>query len=99
MLAVAPDHPQAAANLGVAYNTAGQPTRAIAIFEKLLQQQPDQPAHHLNLGLACQEAGFIDRAVKCFRRVVTISPAESDYAQKARQALNNLETQPNAGVS
>jgi tetratricopeptide (TPR) repeat protein len=75
----------------VAYNTAGQPDKAIAIFEGLLQRQPDNPSAVLNIGLACQDAGLLERAFECFRQVVAMTAPDTPYAQKARRALGDME--------
>jgi tetratricopeptide (TPR) repeat protein len=85
-------HPQAVANLGMAYNTAGEPNKAIAIFENLLQRQPDNPSVILNLGFACQDAGLIERAVECFRRVIAMTALDSPHGLKARQGLRAIRS-------
>jgi predicted Zn-dependent protease len=92
VVATRPDCPLAKSTLGVAYNTAREPLRAIAIFEELLEEQPEQPGHLLNLGYACHDAGFTERAVECLCRVVAKAVPGSSHFQKAQLALGAMES-------
>lgn len=68
VLAAAPDYPQALANLGVAYNTAGRHLEAVAVFEELLRREPGKPSHLRDLAYACRDAGLDERAAECTER-------------------------------
>jgi len=86
-----PDYPHAKSGLGVAYNSAGQPSKAILIFEELLEAQPRDPGHLLNLGYACHDAGLVERAIECFDQVVSSENSTDHIRAKAQKALDALQ--------
>jgi tetratricopeptide (TPR) repeat protein len=88
-----PDYPQAAENLGVAYNTAGRPEKSIPIFESLLQKEPDNISTLLNLGFSFQDCGLLEKAMDCFQKVILLSEPGSSYAQKAGEAISEIDKQ------
>lgn len=83
-------HPENAmlwTNLGAAQlgslETAGpqQQARAIAAYERALQNDPLAPNVHYHLGLIYKERGELVRAAAFFQRALEVNPADLDAAQ------------------
>lgn len=83
-------HPENAmlwTNLGAAQlgslETAGpqQQARAIAAYERALQNDPLAPNVHYHLGLIYKERGELVRAAAFFQRALEVNPADRDAAQ------------------
>ena len=65
--------------LGRAYFNSGQPERARAAFEALLEVDPSSPYGHYAIGQCLKRLGRIDRARTHLRLAVALSPGDPLY--------------------
>lgn len=75
-----PDNQEIVSNLADAYQRVGEPEKAIATVEKLVEQEPENPQYHLVLG------------TQIYQQALTITDslsANSNEIVKLRQELNN----------
>lgn len=75
-----PDNQEIVSNLADAYQRVGEPEKAIATVEKLVEQEPENPQYHLVLG------------TQIYQQALTITDslsANSNQIVKLRQQLNN----------
>jgi len=74
-LTLAPEHAQAAYNIGVIAMGEKRIADAIASFERALAARPDYAEAHNNLGVALESAGREQDAEKQFRAALTARPS------------------------
>jgi protein O-GlcNAc transferase len=72
-LALQPDFPRAAANLGAVLQWMGDFDASIAVLRRLVQSHPDFAEALHNLGNSLKETGQIEEAVDDFRRAAQLS--------------------------
>jgi predicted O-linked N-acetylglucosamine transferase (SPINDLY family) len=70
-----------AIKLAAQYQTAGNLTKAEAIFQQVLEAEPNQPIAFLLLGLIAHQRGKNDTAVELLAKAISIEPelAEAHY--------------------
>jgi tetratricopeptide (TPR) repeat protein len=76
-LTLAPDHAQAAYNIGVIAMGQQRMSDAIASFEKAIAARPDYAEAHNNLGVAFQATGRDDEAARQFREALSARPSHA----------------------
>ena len=57
-------------NLGAAYRSAGEYTKAIEAYQQALQMDPDNPASYTNLGAAYRLAGEYTKAIEAYQQAL-----------------------------
>ena len=73
-IAISPNNYLARNHLGVAYDRAGDPGRAIEEYRMALVLAPDYALAHYNLGRALAETNQIDAAIVEYRNAIRIAP-------------------------
>ena len=76
--------------LGRTYLERGMVEKAIKELEMAVQRAPRQGSIHYDLGRAYLIAGKKDLALQHFETAVAVSPPESDIAEQARMAAEDL---------
>ncbi|MCG2677568.1 tetratricopeptide repeat protein, partial [bacterium] len=69
--------------------------KAIYHYQKAIEYNPTKSAQmsRFQLAICYEKAGQIDNAINTWKAYLEIEPADSSYALKARQHLENLQTQ------
>ena len=70
-------------NLGVVYEKAGQPEKAVAYYLEAVRVRPDYAYGWYNLGALYGKSGLMQQAIDCYRMTVRFDPEFAD-------AWNNL---------
>jgi predicted TPR repeat methyltransferase len=108
ILAVAPDHPDALALLGLAEQQAGRPAAALQLMNRALELAPDHPDALANRGNVYKLLGHLDPAEADYRRALerrpddanllcnlgTVMRARGDYAGAAALFRSALAQKP-----
>ena len=79
-------------NLGVLYIQQGQPSKAIATFQKTIEIQPDYAEAYNNLGELCREQDRLAEAEKYLQQAIQIKPG---YPEAYYNLGNLYKTQDN----
>lgn len=74
VLALAPDHPEAARLLGMVAQRRGNHAKAAECFRKVLATFPDDDELHVGLGIALFELAEPEQALSHFRKACTLAP-------------------------
>ena len=80
-LALRHDFHQAAINLGLTYEAAGQPQLALALWNETLQASDARVALLNNKGRLCEKIGDLQTAEATLRASLLIDPAQPDVVQ------------------
>ena len=72
------DHYLAAYNLGVLWESAGHPLRAIHAYRKSISRKPGFPASHFHLGRLYEQRGWESMAVEEYAKAMRIEPKMRD---------------------
>jgi tetratricopeptide (TPR) repeat protein len=73
-------HPDASIHLGIALANAGQPLRAIEVYERYLAEHPDHPGHGAvlsNIGGCLSALGHTEEGERYHRRAIVADPEHS----------------------
>jgi tetratricopeptide (TPR) repeat protein len=73
-VAANPNHVQALAELGFAYNETGLFDKAIPCFRKVIELVPNHVTAHNNLGAAYNGKKLYDDAIPCFKKAIELDP-------------------------
>jgi protein O-GlcNAc transferase len=90
ILAVQPNHADAAHFLGVVAHQVGRHDAAVEWLNKAIALAPKNPIAHTHLGEVCRTMGRTDEAITHFRRALEINP---DYANAWYNLGNALQNQ------
>lgn len=71
-------HFLAAYNLGLLWEAAGKPSRAISAYRKSISRKPGFPASHFHLGRLYEQRGWDALAVKEYAKALRIDPQMRD---------------------
>jgi tetratricopeptide (TPR) repeat protein len=71
-------HFLAAYNLGLLWEAAGKPNRAISAYRKSISRKPGFPASHFHLGRLYEQRGWDGLAVKEYAKALRIDPKMRD---------------------
>ncbi|MDE0102314.1 MAG: tetratricopeptide repeat protein [Bryobacterales bacterium] len=93
-----PDHAEAHANLGVAYEALGQGPSAQAMFRKATEIRPDYAEAHLNLGLKLAENEQFEDALWSISEAVRLAPDHITARQGLAMVLTRLD-RPHEAIS
>ncbi len=95
VLAQSPQHPDAIANLGLAYLKTKDFDKAITYLHKAAQMQPQNADRQNMLGLAYIQSNHLDDAIKTFKRAVSLKPDSIVYHYNLGEAyrLSGLQEQ------
>lgn len=63
--------------LGIAYARAGQPARALEVFQRMVARDPDSAMAFENIGTVHLTRGELQRAREAFERAVALAPRSS----------------------
>jgi tetratricopeptide (TPR) repeat protein len=74
VVAIEPDHADAAYNLGIVTQTQGRLPDAISAYRHAIARRPDFATAYTNLGAALQDLGQLDDAVATHRQAIALSP-------------------------
>jgi tetratricopeptide (TPR) repeat protein len=74
IVAIEPDHAEAAYNLGVVTQTQGRLPDAISAYRHAIARRPDFATAYTNLGAALQDLGQLDDAVAIHHQATALSP-------------------------
>ena len=80
------DHPLLAsiyANLGTAYRTLGDYSKAEQSYQQALQLNPEQFNAYLGRGVLLEKQGRLDEAIMSYRRSVELAPTDQGYVRMA----------------
>ena len=86
-----PQHAEALANLGVAYEQLGRSDLAEAMFRKALDLRPDYADAHLNLGLTLAESERFRAALESIAEAVRLDPGHVAARQAMGMVLTRLD--------
>ena len=86
-----PNHAEAHANLGVAYEALGQGNSAQAMFRKATEIRPDYAEAHLNLGLKLAEKAQFEDALRSISEAVRLAPDHIAARQGLGMVLTKLD--------
>jgi predicted TPR repeat methyltransferase len=78
IITLAPDDMAAHANLGLILHAEGEPTQAIAAYQKAIDLEPCHFHIHFLLGRACRELGYLEDAVVAFNKALQLKPDAVD---------------------
>ncbi len=85
-----PNHAEAHANLGVAYEALGRGALAEAMFRKATEMRPDYAEAQLNLGLKLAEQGRLQSALERITEAVRLAPDHIPARQGLGMVLTRL---------
>ncbi len=90
-LKIVPDLKKAIANLGIAYQKSGQYSKAIIVFNRLLEMDPEYPdIIYFNLANIYENTGKTDEAIKYYLLAADASAnPEDDYQRAGRLYMEN----------
>ena len=71
-------HYLAAYNLGLLWEAAGKPNRAVSAYRKSISRKPGFPASHFHLGRLYEQRGWDAMAVKEYAKALRIDPQMRD---------------------
>jgi tetratricopeptide (TPR) repeat protein len=90
-LAVAPDDPQAHANLALALNALDRPDDAATHFHQSLKLNPNNPRVYNNLGNVYVRLRRVKDAVMCYQQALAIQPGFVEVHHNLGSALMQLQ--------
>lgn len=74
----APEHVDAALNLGVMLCDSNRCAEAVCVYERALQERPDEPLLYYNLGVALEDQGRNADAIAAYDACLALSPKFAD---------------------
>lgn len=79
-----PDSANAVHNLGISLVAAGQPEKALPMFERAIRMVPRSAEYHTSLGMVLRRLGRPDDAQACFQQALKLDP----HFARARDQIN-----------
>jgi Flp pilus assembly protein TadD len=90
VLALEPDHAEAAFLRGLVAHDTERPEDAITYFRKTIAVQPEHPDAYNGLGMAYRTLDRVEDAVGCFQRALEINPDFAEAHTNCGNALRDL---------
>ena len=98
-LSIAPNDPQAEANLGLALYALGRLEQAAEHFHKSLKMAPNNPKVYNNLGIIYFRLRRVDDAILCYRQALAIQPGYAEVHYNLGSALTTKQRYADALAS
>lgn len=89
-LALAPDHVNAAVNLGAMLCDAGRCIEAIEVLDRAIRHQPDEPLLHFNAAIALEDLNRPGEALARYERSLELAPDLFDAHHNAAKLCEQL---------